>query len=457
MDGGKWRIVTVNSVEQHALRPLHSLLYDHLARKSWLLRGDASAPKLSDFCLKSGELFCSGDYEAATDNIPLEAYRVMLDAVAATSSEVPASVWHLARLESRKILVGEGGAWTTQRRGQLMGSYLSFPFLCLFNYLVFRFSVRRRGVPVKINGDDIVFRASPQEIEAWKSGVRRCGWTLSDGKTVVDPVHFTINSALFKGSAFKSRSVPYVRSAALFKRPDSPEGLVGQLGSVFSGAPGHVARRVLQVKFLTRNRNMILRTQPSLTRCLGAKVSEVVLRMSGLYEREMFYLSLPDEKPLPPACPWPLPISSFAERVDLKRLGSVEERRQCRVWAERVFPQALRLAAQISTVFSPVLAKPDWTVGTWRWRRWRKNPVLWSWACRFGRGNRPRLEKFHSREYSWRPVRTKEAKCGGSEWVPAGGGDRYFLNDHLFDHRDGGAPLGGDLRRLEEDDGGVRL
>lgn len=293
-DGGKWRVVTVNPDDCLALRPLHSVIYDHLSTKKWLLRGDAKSSSFSDFSLVKGEEFVSGDYEAATDNIPLELYRVLLDAVALTSSHVPREVWSLARQETRKLFVGSKGQLLgVQERGQLMGSYLSFPFLCLLNYLCFKWAVPRKGVPVRINGDDIVFRCRPDEKERWFAQVANCGLVVSRGKTMVDNRFFTLNSCLFKGGEKRSSAVGFFRSKAYFSKPDTADAMVGQLASVVVGFPGSSAKDKIMASFLGRNRRILLWSQLSLTRDLHARVSIKVLRLSGLYDRERFYLGLP--------------------------------------------------------------------------------------------------------------------------------------------------------------------
>jgi len=211
-DGGKWRVVTVNGDQDLCLRPLHHLMYDHLSKKPWLLRGDAKSRRFRGFTHVPGEVFVSGDYASATDSIPLDIYHEMLKAVAMTSTEVPLSVWAYAQLSSVKEFVDVNGSslgW--QARGQLMGSYLSFPFLCLLNYLCFRFSIKRR-VPLRINGDDIVFRCTEKEWERWASNVSRCGLILSKGKTLIHPRVFTLNSVMFKANVNAVSRVPFFRS-----------------------------------------------------------------------------------------------------------------------------------------------------------------------------------------------------------------------------------------------------
>jgi len=298
-EGCKARVVTVSSVDQTMLKPLHDTLYDHLAKQPWLLRGDAKAGLFSEFTEVEGETFVSGDYESATDNLSLTVYREVLRCLRSCSTMVPGSVWDTALQRSSSLLYTEGTFPRPQRRGQLMGNFLSFPILCLVNYLTFRFLVPRRSVPVKINGDDIVFRCRSDERERWFNGVGASGLVLSKGKTLVHRQVFTLNSALFRGTSFV-KPLAYVRSKALFKKADSASALIGQYKSLtvaMSGAP----RRFFQSYFLQRNRGLVILLQRSLTRALGLRVTDEVLRKSGLYRRERYYCRL-EQEPGPPVC-----------------------------------------------------------------------------------------------------------------------------------------------------------
>jgi len=314
-DGGKPRVVTIAPHQRCILRPLHSMVYDHLSRKEWLLRGDAKPEKFPDFLAKDDEVFCSGDYESATDNLSLPVYQELLRCVLATSTEVPDSVKNLAIESSVSQLWDSTGQKLLgrQQRGQLMGNYLSFPFLCLTNFLVFKYFVRRR-VPLRVNGDDIVFRARPDEVERWKKGVQVGGLKLSEGKTMVSRSVFSLNSTFFRATWKKVLAIPFVRSKAVWKRPDSFQGLAGQFGAVAPGFFGSL-RREVQVFFLKYHANMIWRSGRSLSRGLGMRVSQMTLMKAGLWDRERFYLRLDSEKPLPPVPGPNEPGESFSWRT----------------------------------------------------------------------------------------------------------------------------------------------
>nr|QGZ98428.1 RNA dependent RNA polymerase [Erysiphe necator associated ourmia-like virus 8] len=283
--GGKWRVVTINSGECEGLKPYHHLLYDHLSGFDWLCRG---SPKVKSFFRKKDEVFTSGDYESATDAIPLSLYRYLLGIVNERSVNVPESVKEFAMKDSKKVFINKEGHFLgNQERGQLMGSYLSFPFLCLLNYLCFRYSIRR-NVPVLINGDDIVFRSTKEESERWMENVKRCGLILSRGKTLVHPRIFTLNSLLFRGGYSKGKAMGFFRPKAFFSCPRTGSAAAGQFNSCVVGFPGHKVKREIRVAFLKEYKNFLFKRQISL-HGLGFRVSEVELRMSGFLHHERFY------------------------------------------------------------------------------------------------------------------------------------------------------------------------
>lgn len=299
--GGKKRIISVPSVDMNLLRPLHETLYNHLSKYPWLLRGDAKPSSFSDFTLQQDEVFVSGDYESATDNLDQDVQRFVLDRLLGTAS-IPYSIRDMAvRSLSMNVLPSFGGCSKgfRQRRGQMMGNLLSFPLLCLVNYLTFKYFVPR-SVPVRVNGDDIVFRCRRDEFAVWKEGVGRCGLTLSLGKTMVDTSHFTLNSALFRARRFRVSTCRYIRSSSLWPR-EKERGVFGLSSRYRSFAVGFsgAGRDALRLLFLRENRVFLAESRRSLF-CLGMPCSGKLLALAGLYDREVFYRSSV-ETPLP--CP----------------------------------------------------------------------------------------------------------------------------------------------------------
>jgi len=282
---GKARGVTVSDGRHHVLGPLHRTLYDYLSQFGWLLRGEARGKKFRSFAKRRGEVFVSGDYESATDNLSLTVTECILQRILSRARFIPPGIKDFAMrslraeisypdIENRSIY---------QERGQLMGNFLSFPLLCLHNYLAFKFCVPR-DVPLRINGDDIVFRCLPQEYERWKRGVGAAGLTLSAGKTMVDGQFFSLNSAFFRGQSSGAREIPVVR-LSMFYNGDRPSG------DVFRRAIRgwtNESRRLVGGLWLRCKRKSIQATGRSV-RALEIPADNSQLHTAGLAPREAFF------------------------------------------------------------------------------------------------------------------------------------------------------------------------
>jgi len=291
MCDGKQRIVSVNSVDMTVLAPFHTLVYDRISTFDWCLRGEATANRFRDFVSRPGEVFVSGDYESASDNLNPDVARHILGSLSRSCTRVPLFVREAALKTLSCVAESELGTHVLNR--QLMGNSMCFPLLCLQNYLAFKFLVRRE-VPVKINGDDIVFRCTRGEYRVWSEGVRSCGLCLSVGKTAVEPRWFSLNSTFFTAGRRHVRLAPVVRSTVLFKGLETPVALAGRV-ETFRGFSPPVRDRLV-CWLLRRFAKSVWGSQVSLRRGLGVRVSERQLRLSRLYERESFYLSLSDRQ-----------------------------------------------------------------------------------------------------------------------------------------------------------------
>lgn len=224
--------------------------------------------------IPKGHLFVSGDYSSATDNIHTDAsvaaLRSILDTLDLTNDckssllktlqgqvldysstlinyiygdpTVPSELLTGVEKKDGKSLgvilknieewnKKEGNRfitidrWVQQTNGQLMGSILSFPILCLLNYTMFVMSyeqyclVHPNGIDnhgnmtigrfndifgLMINGDDIAFHATQELIDIWTKTFGRIGLTESIGKNFVHPSVITINSKLYTGERIKN-------------------------------------------------------------------------------------------------------------------------------------------------------------------------------------------------------------------------------------------------------------
>lgn len=122
---GKWRVISVPPRWDNALRPFHQCLYDFVSKQSWCLRGDATPARFKDFT-RTGEVFVSGDYESATDNLNSEVQSTILCELILRSRSIPRGIALHALSTFSSLLECEGNVYE-QARGQLMGQLLSFP------------------------------------------------------------------------------------------------------------------------------------------------------------------------------------------------------------------------------------------------------------------------------------------------------------------------------------------
>jgi len=231
---GKPRPLTKFSADELLLRPLHKTIYNHLSRSRWLARGDVTDEMLLKAGFTDSGYLTSGDYASATDNLSIEVAEVIVSALISTSSVVPSSVCQQAVRILRPWLfymVSESpGSPPTERVdvgepriGQMMGSYLSFPLLCLQNRMAFLWSARTFGlswketvrVPCLINGDDILFQSEKALSQHWMGVVGGLGLEVERTKTSVDDVYGSLNSTLLRRVGGHLRVVPTLRFGRL--------------------------------------------------------------------------------------------------------------------------------------------------------------------------------------------------------------------------------------------------
>nr|UJQ91947.1 MAG: putative RNA-dependent RNA polymerase [Botourmiaviridae sp.] len=343
--GGKNRIVSTPTIEMNVLRPLHIAMYDRLSRFPWLLRGDAKPSRFKDFHRVRGEVFVSGDYESATDNLNSHIQETILRNVCEQGTRIPPGVRDTALSSLHMQLTNaDGSRIVVQNQGQLMGNLLSFPLLCIVNYLAFRFFVRRRGVPVKINGDDIVFRATRAEAEKWMDGVGRSGLTLSPGKTLVNDRFFSLNSRFFD-SGRKVRLVPVVRAKPFFWE-------LGRRGFINPRSTSCLSRGLVKGEEGDHFRGLSTResslysglSRRSVINGLGISCPQSILERVDLFNRERCYLDVDRKRFIPET---PVSESLKAQNpynLEGWRLERRELTEEVRAWQKEHADQVLRQA-----------------------------------------------------------------------------------------------------------------
>lgn len=268
-----------------------------------------------------------------------------------------------------------------------MGNLLSFPLLCLQNYIAFRWETRGsdpfRSIPVLINGDDIVFRASRQVAQRWMRGVSALGLSLSVGKTLVNPSFFSLNSTFFRATDFGVKLIPVLRSAALFRPCDTPHAIAPGLRSYFRGAKGS-AKLKSEILYLRWRRKEIAACGRSVLRDLRIPCSPEAVAAVGWGRREAFYLSLP---PRPLSTDWlRLGTVSLPEgwrRVPVSRSRGTRRRQHA---SQKLFYELLLRQAWLGlNPTNRTLSRKVWRENTpgslenWKWfsRHRRRGSRLW--------------------------------------------------------------------------------
>jgi len=179
------------------------------------------------------DLHVSGDYSAATDklnchftraiferflvilNVPERDREVYREVLYSQRLVYPKEYCKSLRLKFPELNVSQekDGFAVDQMNGQLMGSILSFPILCIANLACYKlalerylmvikprkrpYSIHPKDLPVLVNGDDIYFRTNEQFYSIWKEVITFAGFELSIGKNYVHTDTFTINSQMF--------------------------------------------------------------------------------------------------------------------------------------------------------------------------------------------------------------------------------------------------------------------
>nr|WAK77870.1 MAG: RNA-dependent RNA polymerase [Botourmiaviridae sp.] len=224
---GKPRPLTKFSSDTLCLKPLHTSIYDHLRSQRWLSVGDVRSEVLerAGFKASRGGELTSGDYKGATDGLSIEAAEVILETILEGAICVSPLVRAYA-LASLRPLVGSqrlGIGQMVPRIGQMMGSFLSFPLLCLQNRFAFLWAVRSAGLDVReaerlpclINGDDILFQSDRKVSDEWMAVVSSLGLEVERTKTSVSPSYGSLNSTLLRWSGNNLRVVPTFRFGRL--------------------------------------------------------------------------------------------------------------------------------------------------------------------------------------------------------------------------------------------------
>jgi hypothetical protein len=257
------------------LKPFQKWLWKVLKRNKpfQLIAGYVTEEIINDTfgTLADDEIMLSGDYVSSTNKIKSWASECAVDELfdlmkeemsEETLDSVPTNflarlkIMFLKALTQHEFVVGE--ETLPQTNGQLMGSIISFPFLCIANAAMCRHSLetsygrnfrltnkpgRERGAiaPVLINGDDCVLKGHRYRLRSiWEPITRTGGLETTLGKTYFSNEFLTINSTIFTWKESQQRWVErnYInlglmmgrRRGAGLSADDKVHG--GQLGNI---------------------------------------------------------------------------------------------------------------------------------------------------------------------------------------------------------------------------------
>jgi len=287
MSAGKLRPLVIFDESVELLGPLHKVIYSHLRSFDWLLCGPPTDKVMSSVCVNACQT--SVDLVAATDGLSHDVAQVLLDSLFFTSVKIPRSLRALAKASLAPLVEGECGGRRRVRHGQMMGSYLSFPLLCLQSYCAARWAARfDEKARFLVNGDDCVISAERGVLsEEYPSGFR-----LNNAKTIRASNVVEVNSTVFLKSGNKWREVRHLRRGGA---PSTYSGMMHMAEAVSS--------RPCWVDAFVRSR--IGRAWGFLPSQLGFRTYPSYLRERGLLLRRM---------------PTPLPVAPNLPQEGLRRI-----------------------------------------------------------------------------------------------------------------------------------------
>lgn len=210
---GKVRPMGIPHYTWDLLGPLHKAMYSYIAGKEWCLRGPPTEKDIAKLC-GGWSRMTSVDLVSATDGLRIDVAEAILGVALAKSAFVPGKIRCLAAESLRPTCEGKELTF-----GQNMGTYLSFPLLCLQSYLAARWATRDCGASIRVNGDDCAIASSRYIFP----GDYPEGFQMNDKKIIRSPNAIEINSTAFLRCGERWREVRSVRRGAAY--PDL-EGLI---------------------------------------------------------------------------------------------------------------------------------------------------------------------------------------------------------------------------------------
>jgi hypothetical protein len=253
--------------------------------------------------LGDDETFLSGDYAAATDNLRGWVSETIAKQVSKSSNmdlSYAQKELFLRALTGHLFEGAKGEEHVKQQSGQLMGSIVSFPVLCIANAAAVRWAMeiterkvkKLRDTALAINGDDVAAKVKDTTFPIWNRITSLFGLENSIGKTFVSRKFVNINSRSYiydkenqhtiwgkgRDGKLKSRQCPYTevgyvnmgllygvkkssptgRSADIQKSDlDNPwSNLASRAEKLIAMAPENL-RNTVYKEFLARNKQLL--------------------------------------------------------------------------------------------------------------------------------------------------------------------------------------------------------
>jgi hypothetical protein len=159
----------------------------------------------------------SGDYSGATDNLVRWLSKYILQTICLRTG-VPDEFYRVCKRSLIAHKLRYADMEVLQQNGQLMGSPLSFPILCLANAAICILSYEKSflkvcpldELPTRINGDDCINMYSEMERERWEDLAEFIGMTPSPGKCYYAENWLQMNSELFVLRGGQFRYIPFI-------------------------------------------------------------------------------------------------------------------------------------------------------------------------------------------------------------------------------------------------------
>jgi hypothetical protein len=195
-----------------ALKPLQKFLWSTMKKHPvFTLIGN---PVTADYVqermgakLKDDQKFLSVDYSDATNEMYSWCSQFAVDSLGDILKLMDAEVIAMHKAMTDHMIVNPENKQESkqQTRGQLMGSIVSFPVLCIINAAICRWAIEvdRNAVftlkdcPLAINGDDGILKVTEIGKRAWERIGTFCGLSPSVGKVYFSKNFLNINSTTF--------------------------------------------------------------------------------------------------------------------------------------------------------------------------------------------------------------------------------------------------------------------